>query len=516
MSYFDPKSGNVKYDNKIVYDFYRTTVNKNEIESSVTNTSVNYFKAPFVNNSSNPNFYYTNDGTTKSYFTKNIYICKLLHNNIIGITDSNTNIIGELVIELQSTTSSEKCYVCFVLEKPPMYGAPPTGDIDSLLGLPKKDDSLSADIVLNNSISTQETAIVYNNNNASIFVFTESIIISSDSSTMVSGYGSDGMSGLFSANAPTDYVLIPHKNINIKQDDQIYINCNPTGESSETLNTYNLPINSELMNQKQDMDYMKTSVNFAIFSFVLVGCYFVVPPFYKFMVLDKIFRTKDAARLERVRSADILIGLFFAITAIIMFSVGASTENNMMYYGALFIILFYGLSSSIIGFHKLSIPEYLKTTKVVPAGGPPGGPPGGLPGGTPPGGSLFGSLGSMLTSSTRTTSTRSSGGNAIFGGAGVQSIIEETYKELNGEEKPDKFTKTRDIWEFLRLVAVYVVYTAGPMILASSGFVFFVLLILYLTSQIDRKWFTIMSTFGCLFILPVIVSLVSAVNIANE
>jgi len=265
------------------------------------------------------------------------------------------------------------------------------------------------------------------------------------------------------------------------------------------LNTYNLPINSELMNQKQDMDYMKTSVNFAIFSFVLVGCYFVVPPFYKFMILDKIFRTKDAARLERVRSADILIGLFFAITAIIMFSVGASTDNNMMYYGALFIILFYGLSSSIIGFHKLSIPEYLKTTKVVPAGGIPSG-----------------SLGSMLSSSTRTTSTRSSGGNAIFGGAGVQSIIEETYKEMNGEEKPDKFTKTKDIWEFLRLVAVYVVYTAGPMILASSGFVFFVLLILYLTSQIDRKWFTIMSTFGCLFILPVIVSLVSAVNLANE
>ena len=159
MSFFDTKSGNVSYDNKIVYNFYRTTVNKNEIQSPVTNTSVNYYKAAFLNNGAEPNFYYTNNGSTDSYVTKNIYFFGLLHNNITNISDKNPNIIGELVIEL-SSSASNAAYVCFLLEKPPPYGAPPTGDIDNLLGLASSTAAITTDVVINNSITSQETAIV--------------------------------------------------------------------------------------------------------------------------------------------------------------------------------------------------------------------------------------------------------------------------------------------------------------------------------------------------------------------
>jgi hypothetical protein len=206
----------------------------------------------------------------------------LIHNNITDNTDKNSNIIGELVIELKST-SGDKSYVCFLLEKPPPYGSPPSSDVDKLLSLTTSNGPLTTDIVINSSITSQQTAIVYNNAGSNIFIFTNTITINNDSVKIINGY--DTTISLFSANAPTDYVIIPNKNISMAQDEQIYIDCNPTGESSETINTYNIPVRSDASNEKQEMDYMKTSVNFALFSVLLIVSYFIVPSFYKFMVI---------------------------------------------------------------------------------------------------------------------------------------------------------------------------------------------------------------------------------------
>jgi len=47
-------------------------------------------------------------------------ICGVIHNNITGLTSTNdkTNIIGELVIECASNTSSGKLYICIFLKAP--------------------------------------------------------------------------------------------------------------------------------------------------------------------------------------------------------------------------------------------------------------------------------------------------------------------------------------------------------------------------------------------------------------
>lgn len=469
MSFFDPKSGNVSYENKIVYDFYRTTVNKNEIQSPATNSSVNYYKAAFINNTAEPNFYYTNNGSTDSYVTKNIYFFGVLHSNITGISDSNSNIIGELVLELTSS-SSKTAYVCFLLEKPPPYGAPPTGDIDNLLGLANSTAAITSDIVINNSITSQETAIVYSNNNAKIFILIQPIVISSDSYQIIKNF--DTTTTLFSVNAPTDYTIIPSRNIQIKQDDQIYISCNPTGVSEDTISTYNLPINSELMNEKQDMDYMKTSVNFAVFSLVLVGCYFVVPPFYKFMVIDKIMRLVKSGSIEvetnaaadkvltRIRSADILIGAFFILVSFIMFTIGISTNNTMMFYGTLFVLLFYGLSLSLIGLHKTFDP-FLMT---------------------------------------------------FLNGNKVDS----SYKDAAGQPKEDRWFNFKDVTGFLGSVAEFMTFKTGVQILVSSIFIFFILLAMWFMRQFNSSTLIMLSLLFCILIVPVVVSIISAINVANE
>ena len=347
MSYFNPTaSDKINYDNKIVYDFYRTTVNKSEVQRNAPN--MNYFKAPFGNNASNPNFFYTSNGTTTKYSTQNVYIYGSIHNNITGISVDNNRIIGELLIELQSA-KGDKAYVCFLLEKPPPYGSPPTGDIDNLISLPDQSNSLSTDIVLNNSISTQETAIVYNNNGQTIFIFTEPIIIGSKSVDLI--ISNDIKTTSFSEQAPTSYVLIPRQNISIKQDDEIYMDCNPTGESEDTINTYNAPIKSKFMETKQEFDVMKTTLNFAMFTFVLIGCYFTAPPLYKYMVYD-VLPTDDQD--VAIDAADGWMALAFIFWGIYLVSSGNSLDNNSMVYSGVVILMFWGLSYSIIRYNKIN------------------------------------------------------------------------------------------------------------------------------------------------------------------
>jgi len=465
MAYFDPKT-NVNYDNKIVYDLFTTSINKNEVQSPSSNSSINYFKVPFYNGTPNPNFYYTSGGVTNNYVTKNIYIFGLLHNNITGITDKNPNIIGEVVIEL-SSTSAGSAYLCLLLEKPPPYGAPPSGDIDSILALPKS-NNYTLNVSLNNSITSQENAIVYKNNGATVFVFTDTIVIDSDSANKI--FGSSGVGGfditttLFSANSTTDYVIIPTKNISIKQDEQIYIDCNPTGESDATMNTYNVPINSELMNEKQQLDYMKQTVDFAIFSLIVVICYFLVPSFYKFIVIDKIFRihpnviTNGGANsiLTRIRSADILIGAFFIITAYVLFQTGISTNNATMYHFTLYILVFYGLSLSLIGLNKTR-DEFM-----------------------------------------------------CLGGGGAN----ECHPYIKGQ--PDKFFSFKDIWSFLGIFLNFTIFEAGPRILVVDLLIFLMLLLLWLFKQFDTSTFIFSTVFGCGYLVPIIVSLLSVITIANE
>jgi len=459
MSYFDPTQ-NIAYNNKILYDFFKTTIQKNEIQSPDTNSSINYFKVPYVNNSSNPNFYYTKNGTTISYSIQNLYIFGLIHNNITGVSD-NKNIIGELVIELNST--SGKCYVCFLLQKAPIYLGSTNGDIDLLLKLKNNTDDLAMDFTMNSFINNQESVIQYNSdsNNSSVFIFMSPINVNSDSAGVIKDYGIT--TNMFSTNAPTNYYVIKSNNISLKIDEQIYIDCNPTGESQETIQTYNLPINSELMNGKQEMDYMKTSVNFAMFAVLLVVSYFLVPNIYKFMVIDKIIyffkKNNDIETntgvnpvLTRIRSADILIGLYFFITASILFTIGMTNDNASMNYGFLFILVFYILSTSLIIDRKK---------------------------------------------------------DKTFMSYYYENKLFEFPYELTSN---DRFTNFDDIWKFVGKVFKYVIFTAGPKVLIADLFFFITLLLLWLFGQINSSLFTFLSLAGCLYVLPILVPLLTLVN----
>ena len=90
---------NIKYANKIVYDYDKIQIFKSAINSPDRNVPLN---TEFVNTKrGEPNISYTDENSISDnrYDSIKIHVYKLIHNNINSITIDDTSIIGELVIE---------------------------------------------------------------------------------------------------------------------------------------------------------------------------------------------------------------------------------------------------------------------------------------------------------------------------------------------------------------------------------------------------------------------------------
>ena len=98
---------NQKFDKEIIYDYPLTTIYTNEIRNDG-----GVFQAP-VTYSIDNNFYYTSDGATSEFNFSKIHIGKVYHDNVMNVSEDNSKIIGEVVLE-----HSPKCYVCFFWKLP--------------------------------------------------------------------------------------------------------------------------------------------------------------------------------------------------------------------------------------------------------------------------------------------------------------------------------------------------------------------------------------------------------------
>lgn len=83
------------------------------------------------------------------------------------------------------------------------------------------------------------------------------------------------------------------KILKFHSDDQIYIDCNPTGESPETIAAYNIPINSEYANTQKQSNFERQAVYTGFFSFILILTYFFVPHYYKTYIIESLVNWYD-------------------------------------------------------------------------------------------------------------------------------------------------------------------------------------------------------------------------------
>ena len=342
---------NKDFDKHIVIDYPRVTLNKNEVD--IPTVIPGSFTVPYPNNTSENNFFYTDKGTTENYSHSKIYINKLIHYNIDGVTTNNDNIVGELIIEHKTFTNTEKLYTCYLLETKPLL-LTDENDIDKMLKMKEKQaDNL--DIDFNTVIPNQEGCIAYESKGNKVCVFITPIQINTASKEIINDKLAK-ITDLFkiSPDDSSTYKVIPGNNISKRDAEEIYIDCNPTGVSEDEVNTYNVPINSKMASQSQESDYMKTTVNFGLFILTALVSYVLVPMFYKNTVIDTtnlVFKlaTDAPKRFKRIRSADILIALAFVLT---ISSISGAGNGMYSYTIAMFISIFYIVSFALIQLKK--------------------------------------------------------------------------------------------------------------------------------------------------------------------
>lgn len=85
----------------------------------------------------------------------------------------------------------------------------------------------------------------------------------------------------------TDYSIIPSSSVSSISADNIYIDCSPTGESKETIATYNVPINSEYTENASKLQFANTTMQSVFFVIMLSIAYLVVPQAFKSFGVNK-------------------------------------------------------------------------------------------------------------------------------------------------------------------------------------------------------------------------------------
>ena len=374
MSNLDP-SKNKEFDQHIVIDYQRVTINKNE--ATIPTDGRGGFSISYPNTSSENNFFYTIQGTQYNYMHTKMHVYKLIHFNIERVTTNNDNIVGELIIEHTTSIGQNKLYTCYLLETKSLQ-ITDENQIDRMLAINDRQEP-TIEVELNSIIPKQESCIVYNDDNGSkVCVFTTPIQINTASkdniannfgnvTTMFNNYPYEAarIAQEEAEDKKPIYIVIPSNNISKRDAEEIYIDCSPTGASEEEQNTYNIPINSKMASESQESDMMKTTVNYGLFVLAMLVSYITVPLLYKNLIIDGsaiAFTTDEKLRFTRIRAADILIGLIMFITISSLVSTGGATDDYQLISVGIFLFVFSILSYGLIQLKKTDLT--FMTTKV--------------------------------------------------------------------------------------------------------------------------------------------------------
>uniref|UniRef100_A0A6C0ARP1 Uncharacterized protein n=1 Tax=viral metagenome TaxID=1070528 RepID=A0A6C0ARP1_9ZZZZ len=477
MASFNPANANIDNNQQIVYNFEKTDITASNISGG------DFFQVKLPDPTPG-SVIYTNRGNT-TYTTTNLYVYRLLHSNISGVTDNNSTIVGEVVVELISNTNSSNAYMCFLLESTPSGIAKSSNQIDDLLDPDNSGETVTINV--ESFLSSRQSCIQYNdtlNSNNIVFVFMEPIFIASSTVNTINTtgeYGFDSVTTLFNVNAPTNYFKIPSQNISMAGEGEIEIECHPqenfqTWTRPSTVKENMITMVSSKSDQSQNdqiAEMHKMTIFGCLFVTGIAMTYICIPPFYKFMVIDKIFRlcrTEEYKvdvkgvdkELTRLRSADIFIGGFFLILIIVFFSLAAV---DISYVALGFFVLFFYLMSYALIQMKKNQKGFLK----------------------------------------------------------AYGVDEIKYPEPIGDAPAkDDFTNLDDIISFLRVIAIFVAKYCSPFIIGTVFVFFFMTTMMKITNQFsddNNKNYEIYKNLTltvCLAVIPIVISLLMLIDVAPE
>ena len=129
-------------------------------------------------------------------------------------------------------------------------------------------------------------------------------------------------------------------------DSQIYIDCSPTGVGEETIASYNVPINSTLMQDIQKSSLAQLCSNFILFSIILAAAFAGIPILYRMAAIEKK-GMNDAERMEMKRFSKPFSILVMIVASVILFWQGQTTNNMYELMGG-FLLVFLSILTYIL------------------------------------------------------------------------------------------------------------------------------------------------------------------------
>lgn len=256
------------------------------------------------------------------YKAESMYFLENVHDE----TPSQDNF--ELVIEHSDIGSNDKIYLCIPLQ---VQTSSP-GNSTSLFINSKENESIPFDLA--GDLPDNIQAKAYEDGVNKVLVLTTPIYVSLSGSTKIP-----------TTNLPFRSQTLSEKikTIDLHPDNQIYIDCNPSGESAETIAAYNVPINSEYAKNEGKMNYERQAMYSGVFAIALVLIYFIVPWWYRTYVVESVINwmgTQSISSLKRknanysgeVRIAQINTWLIFlcVLYLLVNFTIGISSDPELL------------------------------------------------------------------------------------------------------------------------------------------------------------------------------------------
>lgn len=360
-----------------------------DVEGDYIKTPKTYYDITLSNKEDNLNYSALNP---TGFAAQHIYLFGLIHDNIADITDNNSTIVGELVIEHRPKTAvNQKVYTCYLLEESDNE----PNDMDNLISFINSDDNKTKniDFNLNNIIKNQPRCIHYESGFNHVFVFLKTINVNSISAKFFKEKLSVN-TDLFDKSASTKISMIEfnkrqkEKKVTIETSENkvesfignlfgnttregntnmedVYIDCQPVNESEETDTAIATVVGSEDGKKKQTLDFYKTVNHFFLFILIAVVCRLSVPFIYKVAIIKNIVMWRDDENeyKEYIRRADYLILFIIGVFMLHYLRIGMSEEDKSVF--TLFFMILGALSVfgySIIQLKKRDL-EYMTVIK---------------------------------------------------------------------------------------------------------------------------------------------------------
>jgi hypothetical protein len=277
------------------------------------------------------------------------------------------NLDGEVIIKFNNRNSNTDLYLCFFYRlvddtkaKNSLYDI-----MSELKRKTSKEKQFLKDIDLSIPAQKNDAILLTTITNDNFIILTTVLDVYKDSNALTFDNNIAVLPPELTISNKSFQNCIKKDNMSSLSNDDIYIDCSPTGESKETIDTYNLPINSDYMHSAQQYGMMRMTLNMFVCFSCLIFIYAIFPWFYRvyiYEVIEQIDADKIKLHLDSIDVVYLL--LVFAFLAIVL-PLGiaqvnitkSSTQGLFSILISVFVFFVYTITNFMIMSHRMGIKD---------------------------------------------------------------------------------------------------------------------------------------------------------------